>query len=64
MEITPEMVEAGADALIQARTNGLCRLGKVCAACDCFLAFNPTDPHRDGYAREHARAVLEAALRS
>jgi hypothetical protein len=62
MEITEAMIEAGAEALVQQQTNGLCHLGKVCEFCDCVLAFHPEDPHRDGYAREHARAVLEAAL--
>ena len=61
--ITPEMVEAGAAALVQAETNGLCQLGKICEMCDCFLKYEPENTDRDHYARANARAVLEAALR-
>lgn len=60
--ITPEMIDAGADALVQAETNGLCRLGKICDPCDCMLLFRPEDIHRDFYARKHAEAVIRAAF--
>lgn len=61
-EITPEMVEAGAEALVQHQSNGLCHLGRVCELCDCFLTYHPENNSRDMYARANARAVLEAAL--
>lgn len=62
VEIPAEWVEAGAKELVLQQTNGLCELGKVCQECDCFAVVDdPPGLHKDGYAREHARAVLAAA---
>lgn len=61
--VTDEMVERGARELVRHQSNGCCDLGRICGLCDCFAASDtPPGHHRDGYARQEARAVLEAAL--
>lgn len=55
--ITNEIVEVAARTLRYMESSGMCELGKVCVLCDCF------DPETsDGYARLHARKVLEAVV--
>lgn len=56
-------VEAAAAVLVREQSGGFCQLGKVCQLCDCYAGMNPgLKEERDRYAREHARAALEAAL--
>ena len=56
-----EIVCVGADALLFAQT-GACRFGRVCGLCDCPAAEDEEYLRaRDGWAYDHALAVLRAA---
>lgn len=61
MNVTDNMVEAGAKALVYEESSGLCEFGRVCSLCDCFAVLD-NGKMRDGYALAHSRAVLNAAL--
>ncbi len=45
-----------ADGLIQARSSGMCRFGKVCDLCDCGLEGHTDDEAR----RADSRTLIEA----
>lgn len=56
-------IERAAAELVRQQTSGNCDLGRICDLCDCFADVDtPPGHHRDGYARDHARAALIAAL--
>lgn len=61
MTIPDAAIEAAAAELVRQETAGCCTLGKVCGLCDCF-AERDGGATRDGYARQHARAAVEAAM--
>lgn len=53
------LIDVAANILIQHQTGGCCSLGEVCEECDCFASSDtPPGHHKDGYAREHAAAIL------